>query len=188
MSSSRPSARTTARSVTPLGAVVEGALAGAAGTLAMDGLLYGRYRRGGGTRDFLGWELSRDVRTWDDAPAPAQVGRRLVEGLFARRLPDRRAAFVNNVTHAGYGALNGAVFGVVAGSLPAARVRHGIPFGVGVWAFGYAVLPAAKLYRPIWTYDRATLAKDLSAHLVYGLTTASAFTLLRGRRRTRAVR
>jgi hypothetical protein len=28
--------------------------------------------------------------------------------------------------------------------------------------------------RPRWTYDRKTLANDLSAHLVYGLATAAA--------------
>jgi hypothetical protein len=36
------------------------------------------------------------------------------------------------------------------------------------------VLPAAGLYKPIREYDRETLAKDLSAHLVYGTTTAAA--------------
>ena len=40
------------------------------------------------------------------------------------------------------------------------------------------LLPAAKLYKPIWEYDRKTLAKDLGAHLVYGLATASAFRVL----------
>jgi hypothetical protein len=43
-----------------------------------------------------------------------------------------------------------------------------------VWAVDYAVLPAAGLYKPIREYDRETLAKDLSAHLVYGTTTAAA--------------
>ena len=37
------------------------------------------------------------------------------------------------------------------------------------------MLPAAKLYEPIWKYDVKTLANDLSAHLVYGLTTAAAY-------------
>ena len=45
-------------------------------------------------------------------------------------------------------------------------------------ASSYAVLPLAKLYKPIWEYDRKTLAKDLSAHLAYGLATAAAFRLL----------
>jgi hypothetical protein len=47
-----------------------------------------------------------------------------------------------------------------------------------VWAVSYAILPAAGLYKPIWEYDRETLAKDLSAHLVYGATTAAAERLL----------
>ena len=49
-----------------------------------------------------------------------------------------------------------------------------------MWAAGYVVLPAAKLYQPIWKYDRATLTKDLSAHLVYGLGTATVLRLLAG--------
>jgi hypothetical protein len=40
------------------------------------------------------------------------------------------------------------------------------------------VLPTAKLYKPTWEYDRKTLAEDLSAHLVYGLTTATTERLL----------
>jgi hypothetical protein len=44
-----------------------------------------------------------------------------------------------------------------------------------VWLSGYVVLPLAHLYKPIWEYDPKTLAQDLSAHLVYGLTTAAAF-------------
>jgi hypothetical protein len=66
------------------------------------------------------------------------------------------------------------------GSLRAPRIRYGLPFGVTVWATGYAVLPAAKLYKPIWEYDLPTLAKDLSAHVVYGLGTSVAFYLTDG--------
>jgi hypothetical protein len=47
-----------------------------------------------------------------------------------------------------------------------------------VWGAGYVVLPAMGLYEPIWKYDRKTLAKDLTAHLVYGLGTATALRLL----------
>jgi hypothetical protein len=34
------------------------------------------------------------------------------------------------------------------------------------------------LYKPIWKYDAETLAKDLSAHLVYGLAPATALRVL----------
>jgi hypothetical protein len=168
--------------MTPLGAVVRGLGAGAVGTLAMDLLLFARYKRGDGKSSFREWELSQEIESWDQAPAPAQVGRRLVEGLFQRPLPNRLAPLVNNVTHWGYGVVNGAPYGLVVGSLPRARVWFGVPFGAGVWGSSYVVLPAAGLYRPIWEYDRRTLANDLSAHLVYGLTTAATFRLLSPRR------
>jgi hypothetical protein len=159
--------------MTPLGAILRGLLAGAAGTAAMDTLLFSRFRRSGGDQGFAAWETSDGLSAWEEAPAPAQVGKRLVEGLFQVELPPERARLVNNVTHWAYGMLGGAQLGVVAGSLPRLRVAYGLPFGASVWSAGYVVLPAAKLYKPIWEYDRRTLAKDLSAHLVYGLATAA---------------
>jgi hypothetical protein len=42
------------------------------------------------------------------------------------------------------------------------------------------VLPQAGLYKQIWEYDRVTLAKDLSAHLLFGTTTAATFKALGG--------
>jgi len=47
------------------------------------------------------------------------------------------------------------------------QIRYGLPFGATVWASDYVILPAAKLYKPIWDYDAKTLANDLGAHLVY---------------------
>jgi hypothetical protein len=163
-----------------VGAVVRGLVAAAIGTAAMDTLLFARYRRGGGQTRFADWELSAGLKGWEDAPAPAQVGKRLVEGLFEIKLPPQRAPLVNNVTHWGFGMLNGAPYGIVAGSLPRAPIRYGLPFGAIVWANGYVVLPAAKLYEPIWKYDLETLGNGLSAHLVYGLATAAAWRLLPG--------
>jgi hypothetical protein len=57
-------------------------------------------------------------------------------------------------------------------------VWYGLPFGAGVWAFGYLVLPQLGVYEPIWKYDLETLGKDLSPHLVFGIATAAAFRLL----------
>ena len=50
--------------------------------------------------------------------------------------------------------------------------------GPVVWLSGYAILPLAKIYQPIWTYDVKTLAKDFSAHLVYGVAAGSALGVL----------
>lgn len=163
---------------TPVGALGRGLIAGAVGNLAMDVLWYARYRRGGGTSGFTPWEFSSGLSSWEEAPAPAQVGRRLFEGLFQKKIPPQRAALVSNVMHWGYGMLNGAIYGIAAESLRRPQVWYGLPFGASVWAASYVVLPAAGLYKPIWEYDRETLAKDLSAHLLYGTTTAAVQRLL----------
>ena len=166
------------RTLSPVGAAVRGLVAGAVGTAAMDTLLFIRYRRDGGETGARDWELSAGISDWEQAPAPAQVGKRVVEGLFGVQLPSERARLVNNVTHWAFGMLNGVQYGIVARSLRRPRIRYGLPFGATVWASGYVILPAAKLYKPIWEYDPETLAKDLSAHLVYGLGTAAAMQVL----------
>jgi hypothetical protein len=162
------------RSFTPLGAVIGGAAGGAAGTLAMDGVWYFRYRKGGGKDPFLEWEFSGGLKDWDEAPAPAQLGRRIYEGVFQRPLPPDRAALTNNIMHWATGTGWGAAYGLVAGTVPV-KVRYGLVFGSLVWSSSYVILPMAKLYKPIWEYDLKTLGKDLSAHLVYGLATATVF-------------
>jgi len=155
-----------------------GAAAGAIGTLAFDRFLYRRYRREGGDSGFTDWETSAGVRSWEDAPAPAKVGKRFLEAVLGRELPAESARPVNNVTHWTYGVQAGAFYGLLVGSRRSPKLWYGIPFGAGVWASGYVVLPVLGVYRPIWEYDRETLQKDLTGHLVYGLTTAAAFRLL----------
>lgn len=175
-----------ARSMTPFGALIRGVLAGAAGTAAMDAVWYARYRRDGGEDPFLAWEFSSGM-DWDSAPAPAQVGRRVAEGFLQRELPASAAAPMNNAVHWATGLGWGAMFGLLAGSRRSPRLRSGIRLGVTAWAAGYAVLPLAGLYEPMWKYDPKTLWKDLSAHLAFGTGTAAAFRLLslgKTRRRT----
>jgi hypothetical protein len=162
----------------PLELIALGVLAGGVGTAAMDLLLYARYNAGGGIDGFLDWELSRNLKVWDDAPAPAQLGKRVVDGVFQRHLPAERAALTNNVVHWATGLGWGAAFGVVAGSAPVPKIRFGPVFGVAVWLSSYVILPLAKLYKPIWEYDAKTLGGDLSAHLVYGSVAAAVFRIL----------
>ncbi|MFN2607060.1 MAG: hypothetical protein ABR511_04055 [Acidimicrobiales bacterium] len=170
------------RAITPLGAVLRGALAATAGTVAMDLVWYARYRKGGGEDSFRSWERSGSTLTWDEAAAPAQVGRRVLEGFLQRPLPESWAGPTNNVVHWSYGVMWGSVYGLLAGSAARPKLRWGPPFAVVVWGSGYVVLPLAGLYKPIWEYDATTLAKDLSAHLAFGTATAAAFRALAGRR------
>lgn len=163
--------------LTPLAAVTGGLLAGAVGTVCLDAVEYLKHRRAGGTESPLEWEFA-PVETWDEAPAPGQVARRVIEGFTQRKLPDRWAWPVSTAMHWGYGSAAAAGYAVLVGSLPRPRPRYGLPFGAAVWAAGYALLPQGGLYQPIWKYDAKTLATDLGAHLAYGTGTGIAFWLL----------
>jgi hypothetical protein len=178
-------------STTPLGAVLRGLVAGAVGTIAMDSLWYARYRRGGGESRFVDWEFSTGLDSWENAPAPAQVGKRLAEGFLQRELPAKRAALTSNIMHWGYGIAWGGLCGIVAGSMASTRRARGVlglPFGAVVWTSSYITLPLAGLYKPMWKYDAKTLAKDLSAHLVYGVATSTSLAALSARDACRSSR
>jgi hypothetical protein len=71
--------RTGKHCLTPLAAVAGGVLAGVVGTVCLDAVQYLRYRRAGGTESPLAWEFA-PVRTWEQAPDPGQVARRIVSG------------------------------------------------------------------------------------------------------------
>lgn len=167
--------------LSPMGAVVAGKVAGAVGTLAMDLFWYALKRRDGETKSFGEWELSAGLDDWQSAPAPAQVGKRLYEGMFQRELPPSAAALTSNLTHWATGTGWGVVYGVVSGSR---RTQgRGVVLGLTAWATSYAALVPAGLYEPPWTYDATTLSRDIGSHLVYGVTTALTFRLITRRRR-----
>jgi hypothetical protein len=143
----------------------------------MDTVRYLMSRRAGPKEGPLSWEFS-PIKSWNDAPDPGQVGRRVIEGFTQRKLADRWAWPISTAAHWGYGTLWGSLYGVVAGSLRSPDPVYGLPFGAAVWASGYAVLPEGGLYKPIWEYDAQVLARDLASHLAYGAATGTVFWLL----------
>ena len=163
--------------LTPLAGVAGGLLAGAVGTVCLDAVQYLRYRRKSGTESPLAWEFA-PVQSWERAPDPGQVARRVIEGFTQRKLPDRWAFPVSTAMHWGYGSGAAVAYGILAGSLRSPHPWYGLPFGAGVWAAGYVILPEGGLYKPIWEYDVKTLAWDLSGHLAYGAGTGITFWLL----------
>lgn len=92
--------------MTPLAAVVAGLLAGAAGTVCLDAVHYLKYRRAGGTDSLLAWEFA-PVESWETAPDPGQVAKRVLEGFTQRKLPDRSAWLTSTIAHRAYGSAAG---------------------------------------------------------------------------------
>lgn len=157
--------------------LIKGALSGAAGTLAMDLVWYRRYRKGGGGDGFAAWELSRSTKSFEEAGAPAQVGKRLA-ALAHVDLPDEAAAATNNVVHWATGVQWGAAYGLLAARRGKADPVSGMVLGLVACSTSYVVLPALGIYKPIWEYDRATLLQDYSAHLAFGAVTGVATCML----------
>jgi hypothetical protein len=160
---------------------LRGALAGAVATAAMDLVWYRRYRAGGGDSDLVTWELSTSAEDFgEEAPAPARVGKRIADAVGVA-LPPSAVSATNDVVHWMTGVGWGKVGGVAASVLPVPALGVGVATGVTAWGTSYAVLGRLGIYEPITSYDRATLWRDLSAHLVFGTTLGVVLTVL-GRR------
>jgi hypothetical protein len=155
-----------------------GAVAGAVGTAAMDLLLYRRYRREGGKEPLGRWELAAGVTGWDEVSAPGQLGQKVVRSVTGRPPPDDWARTTTNVVHWATGIGSGLQYAALAGRTSRRPWMRALALGPAVWLEGYAILPLAGVYSPIWEYDAQTLAKDLSAHLVFGATTSAVFAAL----------
>ena len=149
------------------GVIRTGVIAGIVGTTAMDLVWYARYRNGGGIAPFVDWEFRSEIDGFDEAPAPAKVGKILASKANID-LPDSAAPLTNNVVHWS----TGLTWGIVAATLQrfphTGAIRSGVLTGVVAWGTSYAVLPKLGVYKSITEYDSKTLLKDLSAHLVFG--------------------
>jgi hypothetical protein len=152
-----------------------GVAAGAAGTIAMDMLGYRRYRHDNGRSSLSDWEFRTTSDGFDDAPAPARVGKWLASAAHID-LPDSAATVTNNVVHW----TTGLIWGTAAATLhclPRVRsVEAGVLTGFLAFATSYAVLPKLGIYRKITSYDARTLAHDLSAHVVFGVVAGTILT------------
>jgi len=105
-----------------------------------------------------------------------RVGRRLIEALLHKRVPDSAIPVLTQVMHWSYGTAWGGVYALAQGRLarigPALR---GSGFGLGVWAASYVQLVPAGIYQPPWRYPLGSIAGEVGYHLTYGRTVAYAY-------------
>jgi hypothetical protein len=167
------------RTPTPLGALARGLVAGALGTAAMTGhqALVARARSGGGDE---GGGRQESGDPWEEAPAPAKVARRLIEGLLHREVPAERIGLLSTATHWTYGTMSGALYGLVEGSKQPRPLADGLVFGTAVWVLSYATLVPMGIYDPPTDYPPSELAIDWTYHAVYGAAVAAAYRALPG--------
>jgi hypothetical protein len=164
-----------AKHVGPVGAVALGVGAGVVGTAFMtawqETVVHLR-------RSMTPKHAEENGDPWAHAPAPAQVGRRIVRLATGRDVPPERIPLFTNAVHWGFGTAMGAAYGLLQSRRGVRPAVSGPLFGLGVWAQSYATLVPMGLYEPPWRYPARTIAKDISYHLVYGGGTAAGYELL----------
>jgi uncharacterized membrane protein YagU involved in acid resistance len=167
---------------TPLGAVSRGLAAGLLGTVAMTGwqLLAAKLQSSGDEPEPSPTEsaINKPPDPWAEASVPAQLAKRIIEGVFERPVPPSQIGLLTEVMHWSYGTAWGAAYGILAGTTGRSTLRGGLAFGFTVWTSSYLELVPTGLYEPPWKYPPKVIALDLSYHLVYGTSTATAYRLL----------
>ncbi len=139
----------------PLGGVIRGLAAGAAGTAVMTASQAVYYK----------------VMDVEPSDTPAQVGRKVL-GWVGVEVPDEKMPALNNAMHWLYGTSWGVLL------LPRIPRRSGLLFGLGVWGVGLVQLPAFGVAPPVWEYPKEAFPPDIGFHLVYGEAAALAFRAL----------
>lgn len=162
--------------MTPLGAVARGLAAGLAGTAVMTVYQVAVQKLQSSGSD----DSQNGDQSWQDAPAPAQVGRRVLTGVFRQRVDEDKIPVLTHGVHWAYGTALGVLYGLAQGTLRAHPLRHGLAFGTGVWGLAYAQLVPMGVYEPPWKYPAKDLAVDWSYHAAYGIGVGAAFSALDG--------
>jgi hypothetical protein len=170
------------RTKTSLRSIRRGILAGTVGTAAMTvhQEIRQRLERGNEQQQDTDQPPADDAERdpWESAPAPAQVGKRLIEGLFGRPVPVKAIPVLTQVMHWSYGSAWGGAYAVTRNSAPG-RVRLLAPlFGLGVWAASYAELVPLGIYEPPWSYPLSSIADEIGYHLTYGAGVAVTYEIL----------
>jgi hypothetical protein len=149
-----------------------GAIAGLAGTLAMN---YAQRLWTKAADDSLPESAAgpHDARDWQERTEHQnsnELAAQALASLVGRRLTERQLAIAAPIVHFTFGAAVGALYG----SMVASRDRHrtGIGLGTMLW------LTADEIAMPLLGLSRSTLerplemhAQSLAAHCVYGIVT-----------------
>ena len=112
-----------------LTATGKGMLAGVAGTALMTAYQEAVSRTRGRSATA---EQLREPRTWAEAPAPAQLAKKVSEGVFNERVVKRQAPLITNLVHWSYGAALGGAYGLAASRLQRSAALQGLAFGTAV--------------------------------------------------------
>lgn len=102
--------------------------------------------------------------------ATVKTAEALSHKLFCHELAGEEKKWAGPVVHYSFGTLVGAVYGVLAESVPATRAGSGAVYGTIVWLVADEIgVPVFGLSKPSWEAPASSHARALASHLVYGI-------------------
>jgi uncharacterized membrane protein YagU involved in acid resistance len=147
-------------------AIVAGAAAGFAGTIAMMAL-----------RSFDLRYASKTIPKTREDPGKFMVQQAERAAHLARSVPKsaEKAAVIS--THIGYGIVPGILYAMLRGNRRnASSLVEGAAIGTAVYLLGYfGWLPLLGLTRPLWKQPFPEIAGEGMRHVAYGVTTAAVY-------------
>lgn len=161
----------------PFGIVVRGLFAGAAGALVQN-LFFAATARIAPAPTKVPPQLGKPEPQARKENSLETVGRRLVDNMMKRGpLEGDQKRRVAAAVHYGFGAAWGGLYALLRESLPALPASL---FGLGVWmASDNLLLPAFRVSAWPKHYTAKEHVYGANAHVVFGLSTAAAYALLR---------
>jgi hypothetical protein len=161
--------------------IIAGAVAGVAGSLAMNQFQRGAAVARGGReaedatigipRTGRGPQPARAIGNASD-DATAKVANAIATAAGKPLTDPRAKQMAGEFVHLAFGALNGAVYGAMVEMNPRLRAGAGVPFGVAVWAFAdEGVVPALGLSRSPFETSAGLHGYSLTSHAIFGATT-----------------
>jgi hypothetical protein len=171
----RALARGMLRRQSPIGALMRGILAGAAGSLAQSAFF--RATRKLAPKPPPGAFKPPEAAQRKESETEA-VARRFVD-RFMQRGPIEHKAAGGQIVHYAFGSAWGAAYGLTAPSVrPLRTLPGGLAFGALVWLISDAVIvPGFRLAGWPQRYPVKNHAYALAAHLVYGAAVAATYAL-----------
>jgi len=147
--------------------MITGLVAGAAGTLLMDG--YWKV-----VRNTFGDRPEQKPKPGDDnqeedQPSTQIVADKISEALTGREVPEEDKAAAGIAAHYAFGLTCGALFGVVAARWSRLGLLAGMVYGAGIWLFFDEIgLRMLKIAPEPDKVPRTQHVQALGAHLIYG--------------------
>lgn len=150
------------------GRIFRGIVAGAVGGLAASWVM-NQFQQGVAYAESDILDIGPPKKRGDDATV--KTAHAISKRVRGRKVAKRDEKNAGAAVHYGFGALCGAVYGLMAETVPASKVGFGAAYGSAVWLLADEIaVPALGLSEPISKTPAGAHAKALASHWVYGLT------------------